>query len=104
MDSGTRVTDLSTGCHGRSVLETGGGHRAAHRLRDDFVGFEVEVLAGTESFDGRIDQARVDLTQPFPGEPEPIDDARAEVLDEDVDPRHQIGEDLLALVTLHVER
>ena len=103
MDSGARVTDLRTGRHGRSVLETCGGHRAAHRLRDDFVRFEVEVLAGTESLDGGIDQARVDLTQPFPGEPEPIDDAGAEVLDEDVDPRHQIGEDLLALVALHVE-
>src|SRR6476659_6633321 len=49
VDSGTRVTDLSTGRHRRPVLETRGCHRAAHRLRDDFVGFEVEVLAGTES-------------------------------------------------------
>src|SRR4029077_15485173 len=53
VDSGTRVTDLSTGRHRRPVLETRGCHRAAHRLRDDFVGFEVEVLAWTESLDGR---------------------------------------------------
>src|SRR5882757_1057393 len=103
MDSGARVTDLCTGRHGRPVLETCGGHRPAHRLRDDFVGLVVEELAGTESLDRGIDQARVDLTQPFPGEPEPIDDTGTEVLNEDVDPRHQTGEDLLALFALHVE-
>ena len=103
VDAGPRVADLCTGRGGRPVFETGGGHRAAHRLRDDFVGLEVEVLAGAESLDRRIDQARVDLTQRLPGEPEPIDDARTEILDEDVDAGHQIGEDLLPLVALHVE-
>ena len=103
VDAGARVADLRTGGRGRPVLETGGGHGAAHRLRDDFVGLEVEVLARAESLDRRIDQPRVDLTQPLPGEPEPIDDAWPEVLDEDVDAGHQIGEDLLALVALHVE-
>src|SRR5258707_14917564 len=102
MDSSARVTDLCTGRHGRPVLETCGGHRAAHRLRDDFVGLEVEVLAGTEPLDRGIDQARVDLTQPSPGEPEPIDDTGTKVLNEDVDPRHEIGEDLLALDAIHV--
>src|SRR5882757_3462935 len=103
MDSGARVTDLCTGRHGRPVLETCGGHRTTHRLRDDFVGLEVEELAGTESLDRGIDQARVDLTQPFPGEPEPIDDTGAEVLNEDVDAGHEISEDLLALVAFHVD-
>src|SRR5689334_20006334 len=103
MDSGTGVADLCSGGHGRAVLETGGCHRAAHRLRDDLVGLEVEILARTESLDGGIDQPRVDLTQPLPWETEPIDDAGTEVLDKDVDARHQSGEDALALVALHVQ-
>src|SRR3954451_4033967 len=104
MDSGAGVTDLRASRDRRTVLEAGGRHGPTHRLRDDFVGLEVEIPSRTEALDGGIDQARVDLAQPLPGEAEPIDDAGAEVLHEDVDPRDQIGEDPLALVALHIQR
>src|SRR3954451_13437009 len=104
MDSGAGVTDLRASRDRRTVLEAGGRHGPTHRLRDDFVGLEVEVPSRTEALDGGIDQARVDLAQPLPGEAEPIDDARSEVLHEDIDPRHQIGEDPVALWGLHVQR
>src|SRR5690242_13452693 len=98
MDSGARVADLCAGRDWRAVFETRRGHRSAHRLCDDLVRLEVEVLAWTEALDGGVDEAGVDLAQPIPGEAEPIDDAGAEVLDENVDSRNQIGEDPLALI------
>ena len=86
MDAGTRVADLGAGGGGRPVLESGGGHGAAHGLCDHLVGLEVEVLARAEALDRGVDQPRVDLTKPFPRKAEPIDDAGSEVLGQDVDP------------------
>ena len=71
---------------GRRILgEAGDAHRAAHGLRDRLEALEAAVGAvGAEALDGRVDQARVDLGELLVAEAQPVQRARAEVLDQHV--------------------
>src|SRR5919112_1558038 len=97
------VADLGAGDDRRAVLEAGRRHGAAGGLRDVLVRLGLLQRARAEALERRVDQARVELVQVLPGEPEAVHDARAEVLDQDVGAGHELAEDLLALVGLHVE-
>src|SRR3954454_3250869 len=103
VDRVARVADLRAGDDRRAVLEAGRAHRAAGRLGDVLVGLGVLERTRPEALQRRVDQPRVELVQVLPGEAEPVHDARAEVLDQDVGAVHELAEDLLALVRLHVE-
>src|SRR4051794_40384504 len=103
VDRVARVADLRAGRDRRAVLEPGGAHRAAGRLGDVLVRLGVLERARAEALQRRVDQARVELVQVLPREPEPVHDARPEVLDHDVGSVDELAEDLLALVGLHVE-
>src|SRR4051794_36211806 len=97
------VADLRAGHDRRAVLEAGRAHRAAGRLGDVLVRLGVLERARAEALQRRVDEPRVELVQVLPREAEPIHHARAEVLDQDVGAVHELAEDLLALVRLHVE-
>src|SRR4051795_6042378 len=103
VDRIARVADLRAGDDRRAVLEAGGAHRAAGRLGDVLVRLGVLERTRAEALQRRVDQPRVELVQVLPREPEAVHDARAEVLDQDVGAVHELAEDLLALVRLHVE-
>src|SRR3954463_11369739 len=103
VDRVARVPDLRAGHDGRAVLEAGGAHGAAGRLRDVLVRLGLLERAGAEALQRRVDQPRVELVEVLPREPEAVHDAGAEVLDQDVGAVHELAEDLLALVRLHVE-
>ena len=52
MQAGAGIADLRASDKRRAVRHAGGAHRAAHRLRDVFVGLEIRIRAvGTESLD-----------------------------------------------------
>src|SRR3954464_10800541 len=103
VDRVARVADLRAGDDRRAVLETGRAHRAAGRLGDVLVRLGVLERARAEALQRRVDQPRVELVQVLPREPEAIHHAGAEVLDHYVGAVHELAEDLLALVGLHVE-
>jgi hypothetical protein len=105
MQASARVADLCAGDERRTVRHAGGAHRAAHRLRHVLVSLEVGVWpARAEALDRAHHDLGVDLVDLLPGEAEPLEHARAEVLHHDVRLLQQVDEHLLALVGLHVDR
>ena len=58
----------------------------------------------TEAADRRVDQARIDMTEPGVVDPQALRDARAVVLDQDVGAADEPAQDLLPLGLLEVER
>ena len=105
MQAGTGIADLRPGDKRCAVRHAGGAHRAAHRLRDVFIGLEIRVrAAGAEALDRTHHDARVDLVNFFPGEAEAIEHAGAEVFHHDVALLQQVDEHFLALRRFHVHR
>ena len=84
VDARARVADLRTGHRRPPIGPARRTHRAAHRLRDGFVRFEILVATRPEAFDRSVDQARIDFLDRLPGVALAIEHSRAEVLDEDI--------------------
>lgn len=104
VDAGAGVADLRAGGQWRAAFEAGGGHGAAHGLGDDLVGLERGVGAVAEALDGGVDDPRVDLLDPLPGEAHAVDRAGPEVLHHHVAAGDQVGQDLPSARGLGVER
>ena len=105
MEPGRRITDARLDPHRRAVGFAGEAHHAAHRLRDHLEALVVGVRPlAAEAFDGRGDDARVDLRERVVPEPEALHRARAEVLDHHVGRLRQRLEHLAAARRLQVER
>ena len=103
--AGAGIADLRAGDKRCAIGNTGGAHRAAHRLRHVFIGLEFRVRAGrTEAFDRADHDLRIDLVNFFPGETQPLQHAGAEVLHHDVALLQQVDKHFLALRRLHVDR
>ena len=81
----SRVADGRPRAEGTAALLPGDGEGPAGRLADHVEAQEVRVGAlGREPLHARVDDAGVEVSHPFPAKAEPLDDARPEVLDEDV--------------------
>ena len=104
MNPRARVPDLSARSGRRAILETGCAHRATHGLRDHFVGLAVGEPARPEALDRRVDEARIELVQPLPGETQPIEHAGREILHQDIRLLRQLGEDPLTVFALQIQR
>ncbi len=81
---GAAVADLRAGDERRTVAEAGGRGGAAGALRDVLIDLAFLIRARAEALDRGVDEARVQLLQPFPGEAHAIEHARAEILDQHV--------------------
>src|SRR6516165_9538408 len=104
MNAAAGIANLRAGAGRWAVFKTGGAHRPAHRLSDGFVGFTFEVWAGAESFDGGVDDARIDFPDSLPGETLAVEHSRTEIFDHHVRTAEQFNQDLLALFGLEIER
>src|SRR4249919_1957623 len=70
MDARAGVANLRARTERRAVFQTRRAHRPAHRLGNGLVGFEIAVRAiQAKSFNGRINDAGVDLLDGLPWEP-----------------------------------
>jgi len=100
-----RITDARLDPHRRPIGRAGEAHHTAHRLGDHLEALVVGVRPlAAEAFDGRGDDARVDLRERVVAEPEALHRARAEVLDDHVGRLRQRLEHLAAARRLEVER
>ena len=97
------IADLRAGHQRRSVIEPRCGCRAARALRDILVDFAFLVGTGTETLDRGIDQARIQLLQPLPGEPHAVEDAGTKILDQHVADLDEALENFLALGVFAVD-
>src|SRR5438309_693747 len=97
------VADLRGGHERRTVVEAGGGRRAAVALRDVLVDLVVLVRPGAETLDRSDDHARVELLDPLPGEAHPVERSGREILHQHVAVLHQALEHRLAAGALGVE-
>jgi hypothetical protein len=103
--AGAGVADRGPEIRGRAIGRSGDAHGAAHRLGDRLVALVVAVgTVRAEALDAGEDQARVDLAQHGVAEAQPLDDARAEILQEHVRRLQQGAEDLLAPRLLQIQR
>ena len=98
MHAGAAVADIGAVDHRRAAGLAGHAHRPRGRLRHRLEAFVVAVRAvGAEPLDRGIDDARVELLDRVVAEPEPLHDAGAEVLGDDIGLLDQAAGDLLAL-------
>src|SRR5579862_7596311 len=104
MQTGAAIADLRAGDERRPFAEAGGRRSAAGALRDILVDLAILIWARAEAFDRGIDEPRVELLQPLPGEAHAIENAGAEILDQHVAGFNEAFEDLFALRVLRVER
>ena len=79
-------------------------HEAPHSLGDDVVAGPVMVAAvAAEAADCPVDQPGIELFQFLIAQPHPVHDPGAEVLYEDVGLFHQLPQDILTCLLLHVQ-
>jgi hypothetical protein len=103
MDAGARIADLRAGRGRWAVPPAGRAHRAAHGLGNRLIGLAIDIGARAEALDGGVDDPRVDLLDPLPGEALAVEHARRKILDQDVAFLEEPDEDLLPLRRLHVD-
>ena len=103
--AGAGVAERRARPAGPAVRLAGDAHRAATGLRDHVEGEVLLVgAAASEALHLRIDEARIGRLQHLPAEPQPLDRAGREVLDEDIGLlRHRLDE-LYAARRFQVER
>src|SRR5258708_38128892 len=104
MQSGAAVANLRAGHQGRTVIESGGGRRAAGALRHVLVDRALLVRTGTEAFDRGHDHARIEFLNALPREPHAIQRPGREIFHQNVAMLDQALQDLLAMIAFGVER
>src|SRR5205085_3292205 len=104
MHAGAAVADLRAGDGRWAVFPAGRARGAAHALRDILVGLEIGVAARAESLDRGVGDARVQLLEPRPGEPLPVEHAGAEILDHHIAAAHQLFQYLFAARRFQIDR
>ena len=73
-------------------------------MRDRLVALEVAIGAvGAEALDRRVNEARVDFRERLIAEPEPVERARPEILQEHIGLGDDLSEQPLAVIGLQVE-
>src|SRR5262252_7751969 len=98
MDTRTCVANLRARTERRTVFQTSRAHRPPHRLRNGLVGFEIAVRTKqAKPFNGRINDAGINLLDSLPGEPQAVQYARAKILDQHVRGFEQLGKNLRAV-------
>ena len=101
---GARVADGRPHVRGRPIGRARDAHGAAHRLGDGLVALVVAVGAvRPEALDARVDEAGVERPHRGIAEAQAIEDARPEVLEEDVGALEELAEHLLASRVLQVQ-
>ena len=104
MHAGAAVADIGAVDHRRAVGLAGHAHRPRGRLRHRLEAFVVAVRAvRPEPLDRGIDDARVELLDRVVAEPEPLHDAGAEVLGDDIGLFDHAAGDFLAFVGLQID-
>src|ERR1700730_16781030 len=104
MHPGAAVTDLRAGHGWRAVLPARRARRAAHTLRDIFIGLAVLVRPRTEAFDRGVDDPRVQFLKALPGEALAVEHAGAEILDDHIGAPDQLLDHGPALRRLQIDR
>src|SRR5439155_8274100 len=96
--------NLGAGHHGKTADFAGGRGRPAGALGHVLIDFAVFVRSRAEALHRRIDHPRIDLLDRFPGKAHAIDRAGREVFHHHIAYFNQPGEDLLAPLSLRIER
>ena len=105
LHAGTRVAGGGAGHHGRTIGFAGDREGAGRGLRDHVHAAEIGVRStGAKAFDARVDQAGVGAAQDVVADVQPLDDAGAVVLHEDVEIRCHAEQQVAAFVGAQVER
>ena len=105
MHAGAAVADRRHDKGRRVFRKPRDAHRAAHRLRDRLVALVVAIgSVGAKPLDRRVDQARVDLGKRVVTQPEPVERARPEILQQHVGFCDDLAEQALPVLAFQIER
>ena len=105
LHAGAAVADRRKHEGRRVFRKAGDAHRPAHRLRDRLVALEPAIRAiAAEALDRRVDEARVEVAQHVPAQPEPVHRARPEIFQQHIGLLDDLLEQPLPLLGLEVER
>jgi hypothetical protein len=103
--AGAGIADRRPHVGRRAVGKAGDAHGTAHGLGDRLETLEAaEGTVGAEALDGGVDEPRVDLGERLVAEPQAVERAWPEVLDQHVGLGDHLPEQALALLRLEVER